>query len=64
MDRRGRGDKKVFEIARTETFGGGNLGSPCFYNRAADFGAGFDGDRAPFIRGDLSGAALRYAGSW
>ncbi|PYJ37963.1 MAG: hypothetical protein DME84_05970 [Verrucomicrobia bacterium] len=26
--------------------------------------AGFDGDRASFIRGDLSRAALRYAGGW
>src|SRR6266496_4456695 len=36
MSRKGRGDKKVLEIARTETFGRGNLGPLCFLPRIAN----------------------------
>src|SRR6266542_2917154 len=50
MSRKGRGDKKVLEIARTETFGRGNLGSHCLQLMQLIWVAGFDGSCASFIR--------------
>ena len=56
MGRKGRGDKKAPEIARTETFGGGNLGSRCLQLVQLIRVAGFDGSCASFIRENLLSA--------
>jgi len=53
MGRKGRGDKKALEIARTETVGRGNLGWHCFQLVQLISVAGFDGDHASFIRENL-----------
>lgn len=50
MDRKGRGDKKALEIARTETFGRSNRGSHCLRLVQLIWVAGFDGGCASFIR--------------
>ena len=54
MSRKGRGDKKALEIARTETFGRGNLGSHCLRLVQLIWVAGFDGSCASFIREKFS----------
>jgi hypothetical protein len=54
MSRKGRGDKKALEIARTETFGRGNLGSHCLRLVELIWVAGFDGSCPSFIREKFS----------